>query len=298
MNTNQESTLCPVCLSSTVQFAFNCTDYSITKEIFEIWECSNCQLRYTIPVPSEADMGRYYVSEKYISHSDTSAGLINKLYKLVRNITLSEKRRMVQRATGITTGQLLDVGAGTGAFLYEMKEAGWQVSGIEPDEGARKRALDNYHVQLESTPNLFKLPPESFDAITLWHVLEHVEDLEKYLLQLKSLLKPNGILFIAVPNYTSTDGVHYGKFWAAYDVPRHLYHFAPKSMVALAKRTGFIMHQKRVMWFDAYYIAMLSEKYKNGSPRLFTALLQGLWGTMSTLFDRENSSSLIYLLKK
>ncbi len=298
MNSSQKSKNCPVCQSNQVQFVFDCTDHSITYEVFAIWECLHCQLRYTLPVPSESEIGRYYDSEKYISHSDTSIGLINKLYKLVRNITLSEKRRIVQRATGITTGQLLDVGAGTGAFLYEMKEAGWQVNGIEPDEGARKRALDNYHVQLEATPHLFNLPSESFDAITLWHVLEHVEDLEKYLAQLKTLLKPNGVLFIAVPNYTSTDGKHYGKFWAAYDVPRHLYHFAPKSMDTLANQSGFQVIYKRAMWFDAYYIAMLSEKYKRGRPALITALFHGIWCSLTTVFNRERSSSLIYFLKK
>lgn len=298
MNFNQKSNSCPVCQSNEVEYKFDCRDHSITLEIFAVWECNDCQVRYTLPVPSEEEMGKYYKSEKYISHSDTSEGLINKLYKTVRNITLSEKRRIIQRATGITTGQLLDVGAGTGAFLYEMKQAGWQVNGIEPDEGARRRALDNYHVQLEHTSHLFNLPAESFDAITLWHVLEHVQELDKYLAQLKSLLKPGGVLFIAVPNYTSTDSRHYGEFWAAYDVPRHLYHFAPKTMDILANQNGFNLIYKRAMWFDAYYISMLSEKYKTGKSRLLSALLVGIRCSVASVFNREKSSSLIYFLKK
>ncbi len=291
-------TQCPVCQGAGLQFAFYCKDHNISKEIFNIWDCKTCTHRFTFPVPEESSIGRYYAADHYISHSDSSKGLINKLYKAARGFTLSEKRRFVQRQTGLANGNLLEVGTGTGGFLNEMEGSGWQTTGLEPDFNAREKAYMRYKFPVYEPSHLFQLTHNFFDAITLWHVLEHVYDLHGYVEQFSKLLKPSGLLFIAVPNYTSYDAGYYGEYWAAYDVPRHLYHFSPASLQKLASRHGFkIIRQKR-MWLDPFYISLLSEQYKHGRTRFLPGFLRGFMGALSSIRDKTKCSSLIYVLKK
>ncbi|HEY9362172.1 MAG TPA: class I SAM-dependent methyltransferase, partial [Chitinophagaceae bacterium] len=228
--------LCPVCGSTHLTKVLTVKDYTVSKEDFQLWECATCSLRFTQDVPDEASIIPYYKSEEYISHTNTDKGLINTLYKAVRKLTLTQKRKLINRVTGLKKGVLLDVGSGTGAFAGEMQKHGWVVTGLEPDEGARKIAQKDFGINLEPADSFYQLPPASFDAITLWHVLEHVHDLHRYIAQLKILLKPAGKLLIAVPNYTSLDADIYKEFWAAYDVPRHLYHFSPAAMRKLAEK--------------------------------------------------------------
>jgi SAM-dependent methyltransferase len=289
---------CPVCIGSDLQFSFYCKDHSISKEIFNIWDCKTCTLRFTYPIPEEAGIGRYYAADHYISHSDSSKGLINKLYKAARGFTLSEKRRFVQRQTGIASGSLLEVGTGTGGFLNEMETSGWQTTGLEPDFKAREKAFMLYKLPVYEPSHLFQLNHNFFDAITLWHVLEHVYHLHDYLEQFAKLLKPNGLLFIAVPNYTSYDAGHYLDYWAAYDVPRHLYHFSPSSMQKLASLHGFQIIKQKPMWLDPIYISLLSEQYKHGRMRLIPGFLRGFIGIIHSFYSRVKCSSLIYVLKK
>lgn len=289
---------CPACLGTDLQFSFYCKDHSISKEVFNIWDCKTCSLRYTYPVPEEAGVGKYYNAENYISHSNTSKGVINKLYKAARGFTLSEKRRFVQRQTGLARGTLLDVGTGTGGFLSKMEKSGWQTTGIEPDYQAREKAYMLYKLPVFEPSHLFQLKEDSFDAITLWHVLEHVYDLHGYFGQFSKLLKTSGLLFIAVPNYTSYDAQFYGEYWAAYDVPRHLYHFSPTSVKLLAQMHGFRIIKQKAMWLDPIYISMLSEQYAHGRMRIISGFIRGTVGVLATVFNRDKCSSLIYVLKK
>lgn len=290
--------ICPVCHAETIQPVMECRDHSITKEDFTIWQCTRCTARFTRPIPQQQDVARYYEAAHYISHSDTSEGIIAKLYKLVREITLSEKRRVVQRISDLAAGTLLDIGSGTGAFAAEMAASGWKVTGLEPDAGARAKANELYNLSLKPAEALYQLPDAAFDVITLWHVLEHVYDLDGYFANMQRVLKPGGAIFIGVPNYTSPDAQHYGTYWAAYDVPRHLYHFSPHSMAMLANRHAFSLVSRRAMWFDAYYIALLSEQYKHGKQRFLSAIWVGLRCTLATLFNRTKASSIMYVLKK
>ena len=191
--------------------------------------------RFTMDAPDDAAIARYYQSENYISHSNTNEGLVNRLYHLVRKKTLHSKYELLAHATGIKTGNHLDIGAGTGAFVRYMREHGWQSTGLEPDEAARKQALQCNQANLIEADALYQLPADHFDAITLWHVLEHVHDLYPYLQQIKKIVKPGGRIFIALPNYTSFDGTKYREHWAAYDVPRHLYHFSPAAVAYMLK---------------------------------------------------------------
>jgi SAM-dependent methyltransferase len=231
-------TSCPVCRSRDINPLLTVTDYTVSNEEYIIWQCGSCTLRFTQDVPSEATIGPYYKSPDYISHTNTSKGLINKLYQTVRKYTLKQKSKFIAAQTGIIGGKLLDVGCGTGAFLDAMKKEGWEVLGLEPDSEARELARKLYRLTVFESSQLDQLPASGFDAITLWHVLEHVHDLHAYIDQLKNLLKPTGKLFIAVPNYRSLDAQVYRRDWAAYDVPRHLYHFTPRAMEALMKSHG------------------------------------------------------------
>ena len=197
------------------------------------------------------------------------------------------------------SGALLDMGAGTGAFLNQMKAALWEVTGVEPDEGARITAAKTIGIRLQTPEVLQDLNSRSFDAITLWHVLEHVHDLQPTVALLKNLLKDAGRMFIAVPNYTSADAAAYRLDWAAYDVPRHLYHFSPGSMEHLMKRNGLQVLEKKPMWFDAFYISLLSSKYKNsGRANLPGAFITGLRSNIGALMNADHCSSLIYIIGK
>jgi 2-polyprenyl-3-methyl-5-hydroxy-6-metoxy-1,4-benzoquinol methylase len=272
-------------------------DFTVSGEVFEIWHCAACTARFTQKAPSTGEIGKYYKAEAYVSHTDTKKGLVNRLYHMVRNHTLHAKRQLIGKAAGLKTGALLDVGAGTGAFLATMQQAGWVVTGLEPDETARNNARSLHNIELHSPDKLFSLPPNSFDAITLWHVLEHVHDLHRYMDAFNTLLKAAGVLIIAVPNYTSHDAAIYKENWAAYDVPRHLYHFSPQSMLALAQRHGFGIAAYKPMWFDSFYVCMLSEQYKTGRSGLMKAVWNGLVSNMKALGDVRRCSSVVYVMR-
>ena len=290
-------TQCPGCLNTSISKILTCKDYTVSKELFDIWECGNCTLRFTQNIPDESSIGKYYQSADYVSHTDTKEGVVNKLYHSVRNYTLKTKRNLVQQATGKSQGSLLDIGAGTGAFANAMKRAGWQVTGLEPDETARTNALSNYNLSLEDPAKLYQLPANIFDALTMWHVLEHVHDLHGYLQSFHKILKQEGKLIIAVPNYTSKDASTYGEDWAAYDVPRHLYHFSPASMKVLLETEGFTLLQTKPMWFDSFYVSMLSEQNKSGS-NLIKAGLNGMLSNFKAAVDSKRCSSVIYIAEK
>ena len=248
--------------------------------------------------PPEDKIGRYYQSEDYISHSNTRKGLVNTLYHRVRTRTLDTKYRLVEKTTGIKRGLHLDIGAGTGAFVQYMNQHGWESVGIEPDEKAREQAEINHQTKLLPSQALESFAPENFDAISLWHVLEHVHDLYPYLNQIKKILKPSGLVFIAVPNYTSFDAMKYGANWAAYDVPRHLYHFSPASMRWLMKDAGFQMRSILPMWWDSFYISLLSEKYEGSHATMLKGFLTGVVSNMKAITYKEKCSSLIYIAGK
>ncbi len=286
---------CPVCRSKNILPVLSVKDYTVSLEHFEIWECKHCTLRFTQNIPDKEEIVPYYQSENYISHSDTSKGLINKLYHKVRKRTLGQKRNLIKRITGIKRGTIADIGCGTGAFLNTMKQANWHVTGFEPDENARQKAFELYGLKLESIEKLFSLPGKSFDAITMWHVLEHVHDLHGTINQIKDLLKPGGKLFIAVPNHTCYDEEIYAEFWAAYDVPRHLFHFSPKSMNELLSLHDLEIICKKPMWYDSIYVSMLSEKYKTGIPNIGRAFLNGMVSNSKAMVNVDKCSSVIYV---
>lgn len=299
MNETVHHTSCPVCGSSDINPLHSVKDFSVSGKEFVIWQCGQCTLRFTQDAPDAASIAPYYQSEDYISHTDDGKSLVNRIYKKVRSFTLGLKAGLIQDATSVSAGNLLDVGCGTGAFLHLMQTRGWKVTGIEPDPGARNKARELYGLQIAAPDILEALQPASFDAITLWHVLEHVHDLHPYMHTLARLLKPGGRLFIAVPNYRSLDADVYRLNWAAYDVPRHLYHFTPDAIRALLSRHGLQLAAQKPMWFDSFYISLLSSKYRNGKKANWLhAGLTGLRSNLNALAQPEKCSSIIYVVKK
>lgn len=286
---------CPVCKSETFNSFLDCKDYTVSNETFSIISCKGCGFKFTNPIPELTNLGNYYKSEDYISHSNTKKGLISQLYHFVRNYTLKQKLKLV--ANHVSRGTVLDYGCGTGMFLNKCQNAGWQAYGMEPDSGARKIASQ---MQLRTFGDkkelLLSLGSKKLNAITLWHVLEHVTDLPETLHFFKEQLSKEGVLIIAVPNYQSNDAQFYGEFWAAYDVPRHLYHFDKDSMERLLGSYGFKLIETKPMKFDSFYVSMLSEKYKTGSINYLKAFYRGF---VSNLKARAsgNYSSRIYVFK-
>lgn len=297
MNREQKLDSCPVCGGKQIRKFLEVQDYSISKEVFNVDECTSCGLKFTNPRPSENSIGKYYQSEEYVSHSDTKKGLINRLYHLVRNYTLKGKLNLVQIYS--TGKRLLDVGCGTGYFLKFAKDNGYRVTGMEPDSTARQLAEKNLNQEIYSS--IFSIEQsEQIDVVTMWHVLEHVHQLPETLIKLKGLLKSKGILIIAVPNPESYDAEQYKQYWAAYDVPRHLYHFNQQSMNVLFQKFGFKMIEIVPMYFDSFYVSMMSEKYssKHNKINYLKAFISGLKSNIWAKNNNKNYSSLIYIAEK
>jgi 2-polyprenyl-3-methyl-5-hydroxy-6-metoxy-1,4-benzoquinol methylase len=252
-------------------------------------------LGITSPRPNTENLGRYYQSEEYISHSGKSSGLMGPLYTTARKFALSWKTRIVKSQS--KKGTALDFGCGTGEFLQTLKSKGWKVAGIEPSDLARAKAESLTNQKLYSS--LSEISTNQFDAITAWHVVEHVPELSSVIEELKRLLKKDGTIFIAVPNYESPDAEKYKDLWAGYDVPRHLWHFSRKSMKQLLEAHGLNMIKIVPMKLDAYYVSMLSENYKNGGKRSLSSLIKGfIAGFKSNVAAGSNNySSLIYIAK-
>ncbi|MGV3766573.1 MAG: class I SAM-dependent methyltransferase [Chitinophagaceae bacterium] len=289
-------TSCPACRSTQIQPVTEVKDHSISGTVFSVWTCAQCTLRFTQDVPPADAIGPFYAATHYVSHSDTEEGLVNKVYQLVKKRTIKGKVNKINQWCEGKKGTLLDIGCGTGSFLAAMKTDGWKVDGLEPDPGARTLAAEKTGQDILAPEKLYELPASSYDVITLWHVLEHVHDLQGYAASFQRLLKPGGKLLIAVPNYTSADAQHYGGFWAAWDVPRHLYHFSPRSVNMLMEGYGFSAKGIKPMWFDSFYVSMLSEQYKKGN--IIKAFFMGLWSNLNAVFSAEKCSSLIYLFRK
>jgi 2-polyprenyl-3-methyl-5-hydroxy-6-metoxy-1,4-benzoquinol methylase len=290
---------CPICENPNSNIEIESLDFSLTKERFSILHCQQCSLRFTSPVPNQTEIGKYYKFSEYISHTDVKEGWMNQLYHKVRIKTLAQKTKWVQSLFTGHKGHLLDIGAGTGAFVSAMKDKEWNVSGLEPDEATRKKAFETYGIQLQSIETIYQLPENEYEVISMWHVLEHVHELKPYLKQCYKSLKHNGRLIIAVPNYTSFDAKFYRKYWAAYDLPRHLYHFSPVAMNQLMDSLDFEIVQMKPMWYDSFYVSLLSEKYKESGK--LGMLLAGVIGALSNLLamsDNTKASSIIYEIKK
>ena len=267
-------------------------DYSVSQETFDLYHDEILDMLITHPQPSMEDLGKYYESEDYISHTDSKRSLFEKLYHFIKNIALKNKLNLINSLQS-NKGRILDIGAGTGDFLSVAKSNGWQTTGVEPSDRAKTIAINKGVSFVEQTSELAN---HSFDVISMWHVLEHVPDLDKQIKELKRLLKPTGSLIIAVPNFKSFDAKHYGKFWAAYDVPIHFWHFSKTAIKLLFEKEEMKLEKILPMKFDSFYVSLLSEKYKSGKMNFIKAFFIGLQSNWKANQHFEYSSH-IYILK-
>jgi 2-polyprenyl-3-methyl-5-hydroxy-6-metoxy-1,4-benzoquinol methylase len=291
-----EIAICPACGSAKWEAIFPVKDYSISGEEFQLKKCSTCSIVVTSPRPEDDKLGAYYESDDYISHSGTSSGIVNLIYLQARKFSLQWKLNLIENLK--PKGKLLDVGCGTGEFLKTAQQNAWNISGVEPNDLARERAEKLLNIKL--TKSIIQ-SIDNQDIITLWHVLEHLPDLNTSLERINSILSKDGKLLIAVPNHSSLDALEYQKYWAAYDVPRHLWHFNRKSMALLLQKHGMKIERVVPMKLDSYYVSLLSEKYIAGGKSTLTSLLKGfLSGLRSNLGGRKTGeySSLIYIASK
>jgi SAM-dependent methyltransferase len=288
--------ICPLCSSGKLSIFLKCTDHLLSKEEFPLCKCSECGFIFTNEYPDGHNIGRYYESEDYISHDDNAKGFMNIIYLYARKIMLYRKRNIVEKVTGLKKGRILDIGCGTGYFAGEMKKGGWDVLGIEPNKKARDFGSERFAIDIISPEQISGLSDRSFDCITMWHVMEHLHDPFDIAGQIGRLLKPGGICLTALPNSDSHDAGHYGRFWAAYDVPRHLWHFSPDQLNIFAEKTGFKVSDIRTLPLDVFYISVLSEKNKGTRLAFITGTIKGLKFAVQSLFDKHKSSSLIYIL--
>ena len=267
-------------------------DYSVSKETFDLYYDQDLDLLITSPQPSPENLGRYYESNDYISHTDSKRSLFEKAYHFVKGIALKKKLNLINNCSS-SKGNLLDIGAGTGDFLFTAKQNGWETIGVEPSEKAKGIAIGKGIKFSDSTQDL---ESHSFDVITMWHVLEHVPNLEIQIKELKRLVKPNGTIIIAVPNFKSYDANYYGKFWAAFDVPIHFWHFSKKAIQLLFQKENIKLEKVLPMKFDSFYVSLLSEKYKKGKMNFVKAIWIGLVSNWKAKSSLEYSSH-IYVLK-
>ncbi|MER2997472.1 class I SAM-dependent methyltransferase [Pontibacter populi] len=286
---------CPICSKEDFKNFMVVTDNSVSKESFVIVECENCTFKFTNPRPDAESIGSYYESEDYISHSNTKTGIINRAYHVVRSITTKQKVELINRHVP-AKGTILDYGCGTGVFLTACKKDGWKIRGIEPSDKARELAEKASGTSIATS--LSELEDEKFDVITLWHVLEHMHTLNETIKQLISHLTEDGVLIIAVPNADSHDAKEYKENWAAYDVPRHLYHFTQPTMKRLLKKHKMQLEEVLPMKFDAYYVSMLSEKHKEGKTKMLNSVLNGYKSNSYAEKNGNDYSSLIFVAKR
>jgi 2-polyprenyl-3-methyl-5-hydroxy-6-metoxy-1,4-benzoquinol methylase len=286
---------CLVCGQSQFSTLFTCKDFVASGEVFQIQRCDNCSFLFTNPRPEIKEIGSYYQSDRYISHSGNKKGLMYILYDIVRNYSIKKKLNLIKRFN--STGKLMDLGCGLGDFLYGAHHDGvFDCVGVDISEDAIKNVKNKFGLDVLKENQLDSFPQNSFDVITQWHVLEHVQLLNERIIQLKRLLKQGGTLFIAVPNSNSWDAKLYKRFWDAYDVPRHLYHFNQESFKLLMEKHDLKVIETHPLLFDAPYVSMRSERHKN---HLFPFLGGGIIGAISNIMAKKNNdySSLLFVVK-
>lgn len=289
---------CLVCGITEFTDLFPAMDHLVSGESFVIRRCNTCGFTFTAEPPAEKDIGRYYLSENYISHSDRKQNLTEYLYHLARNYMLRSKLRIVNGVTQRESGALLDIGSGTGYFAAFMQKKGWKVTGIELNEQARNYSVARFGLWVLAPEAVKDMPDRSVDCITFWHVLEHLYDPPGWMHEVKRILKDDGKCIIALPNLYSADARWFGNRWAAFDVPRHLWHFSPETLIRFAGDRGFTCTKIRPLHLDVFYISVLSYRHRGCRLSLLRGMLTGTFLTVKGLFRNNSASSLVYVLSK
>lgn len=286
---------CSICEKSDFKNHLESKDFSVTGEDFNIQECIHCGFIFTNPRPDDKDLEKYYISDNYISHTDKNKSLFEKTYQIIKKISINQKFRLI--TSYIKNGSILDIGCGTGAFLYKFKKNNWKTKGVEPSEIARKKGVLKYDLDITSSVDLKKISGK-YDVITMWHVLEHMPDLNSSINDLCKLLSQKGKIVLAVPNIESYDCQYYKKYWAAYDLPIHLSHFSKKSISNLFENYNFKLSYHKGMIFDSFYVSLLSENYKHGKKNLIRSFFVGVISNLYGIFTKRGFSSTLFIFEK
>lgn len=281
---------CPICQSNHFVEYLTVNDYFLTNEEFHLQKCVSCGFIVTNPFPTSDEIGRYYQSEQYYSHPDKKNSLMSRIYNFIKSLNIDYKYKVA--TSGLIAGTILDIGCGSGDFLLKAKNNDWKIRGIEPDDRAARFSESSLGINIIHPKQIVELENTQFDVITLWHVLEHVEDINEQARQLKRLLKTNGRLVIALPNINSFDAQYYGKKWAGLDVPRHLYHFSFQNIRQLLENHGFKFLKREPLLFDAYYISLLSQRYRSRFLYPVLAVFLGFISNLKAKKSREYSSNI------
>ena len=284
---------CPIC-KSEMEYIFTTKDYLVSGEPFDIIECDSCLLRITYPFPNKQNIGRYYSSDDYISHNDNTSGIFDYIYGVVRSYQLNKKKKLIENYCDKINGKILDIGCGTGEFLSVMKKGHWDINGVDTSEKAREIVKNKLNIEVMA-PDRWISSDIQYDVITCWHSLEHVHEPWVYLNKIKKSLNPDGILIVALPNYHSTDAKKYQEFWAAYDTPRHLYHFTIESINKIINPHKFNIRSIYRMNFDPFYVSILSASHMGKSA--INGLINGFISWMSSILFKDKCSSLIFIIK-
>ena len=287
---------CPICLSSDLQKKFNCTDHSTSKEKFTIVSCETCDFKFTNPRPKDKSLGSYYKSDKYISHTNNKKGLFNWMYHTVRKYSITTKLNLLKKIS--KNKNHLDIGCGTGEFLNACKNSDFKTEGIEPSKLAREQAINNYNLSVTHNTELDQFKSSQFDTISMWHVLEHIPELNKTIREFNRILNKNGKVIIAVPNHNSWDAKYYKEYWAGWDTPIHLWHFSKLSIEKIFKIHDFKLIEKKPMLFDSYYVSLLSEEFKTGKKKYVKGFTIGLLSNIIGIISKRGCSSIIYVFEK
>lgn len=287
--------LCPVCKNSEFESYLTVKDHFLSKEDFNIAHCKKCGFKFTNPRPENDNLVNYYISDDYISHGKSKSLVLENIYKIIRKYSIYKKHQLiVNHSVG---NKILDVGCGTGEFLAYFKHKGWQTFGIEPSAYPREYGIKNFQLDVKDESGLSDFSSGNFDVITMWHVLEHVWDINDRIFQLLKILKNDGLLVFALPNSESWDCKHYNSYWAAWDVPRHLSHFSTSTFQKLMAHHNLDIIATIPMKFDSFYVSLLSEKYLGNKWFFITAFIKGFLSNHHAARNKKSYSSMIYLVK-
>ena len=287
---------CPLCTGNNLLKKLDCIDHSASKEKFTIVSCETCDFTFTNPRPDDDSLSEYYKSDTYISHTNNTKGMFNWIYHTVRKYAIRTKLNLLKRIS--RNKNHLDVGCGTGEFLNACQKAGYNTKGIEPSRLARNQAINNFNLSVNENTNLNQFQENQFDSISMWHVLEHVPEINKTIKEFNRILSKHGKVIIAVPNHKSWDTEHYKQFWAGWDVTIHLWHFSKLSIEKLFLKYNFKLIETKPMLFDSFYVSMLSEEYKNGKKKFIKGVVIGLISNIIGILNERGCSSIIYVFEK